>query len=64
VQQRDELGHAGHLDDAGAPQADRAADDDRGDEEDDAERAPPVSAPFARTRMTVATSAIVMPAMP
>ena len=33
VQQRDELGHAGHLDHAGTPQADRAADDHRDDED-------------------------------
>jgi hypothetical protein len=33
VQQRDQLGHAGHLHDPGPPEADRAADDDRDDQD-------------------------------
>ena len=35
VQQRDELGHAGHLDDSCAPQADRTTDRDGDDQQDD-----------------------------
>ncbi len=33
VQQRDQLGHPGHLDDAGTPQADRGADRHRADQQ-------------------------------
>ena len=38
VQQRDQLGHAGHLDDAGTPQADRGADRHRADQQADTQR--------------------------
>ena len=34
VQHRDELGHPGHLDDAGPPEADRRTDHHRDDDED------------------------------
>jgi hypothetical protein len=36
VQQRDQFGHAGHLDHAGAPEPDGSADQHCGDEQDQA----------------------------
>ena len=62
VQQRDELGHAGHLDDAGPPQADRGADD-HGDA-DAASQAERCSMSRSTASAMVATSATAMPAMP
>ena len=67
VQQGDELGHPGHLDDARAPEADRGADQHGHDEQAEAERVACGVAPGVRRTVshdTVATSAIAMPAMP
>ena len=63
VQQRDQLGHAGHLDHAGPPQADRRADRPWRPTSS-AERRRGVDARRSSASTMVATRAMAMPAMP
>ena len=62
VQQRDQLGHAGHLDHPGAPEADHGADQHR--RRSAGRRASGVHVVARRATAIVATSAIAMPTMP